>query len=540
MQKYRDLLTSSIHKQVEQWQMQFSNVTEKELYQFLHSIKGTSSTIGMIQLSDLADALMGPLNEYSEKQWTSEQLQSYLLELMTLSRDVQSNHPTLLPPIQFEIISYTSVEILVLILDDDATLLMYLKEQLEKMGWTVLATVDPEKALTYIHDMQPDCFITDLHMPKTSGFRVISVLRDKIKRHLLPTTIISADNDKHTRLQVYRMGADDYLPKPLDIEELIVRVERQLERKKMYEKMLFVDELTGAYNRKYLQDAFTKQCAKIGRKHTACSVALVDLDRFKRVNDMYGHLTGDLVLKSFSSFMKKNMRENDSFIRYGGEEFVIIMDNTEAADAKRILERQLHGFSQVQFDCDDGTFSMTFSAGITEVLSSDELLIECMNRVDQALYQAKNNGRNKIEITENAGSIRIRTKIKIAVIHDNDSPISENIKQFFSEDAEVDVRTFSVGEAFINDSWHTGNEQYLIILDHSIPHNDSLEVLQTLRKLPHPEQYWIVMITGLNDNQAIVEALRYGVDDYISKPFSNVKLDARLKRHVHRMRSVVG
>ncbi|TGU69876.1 response regulator, partial [Mesorhizobium sp. M00.F.Ca.ET.186.01.1.1] len=127
---------------------------------------------------------------------------------------------------------------LLLILDDDVTLLMYLKEYLEKQNWSVIATVYPHKALDYFHDLNPDCLILDLNIPETGGFQVMQTLSEKIKKQYVPTTIISIDCDRDTRMRAFRLGADDVMCKPLDLEELTVRLERQLGRKRWMDKIL--------------------------------------------------------------------------------------------------------------------------------------------------------------------------------------------------------------------------------------------------------------------------------------------------------------
>lgn len=120
------------------------------------------------------------------------------------------------------------------------------------------------------------------------------------------------------------MGADDFIQKPIDLEEFAVRIERHLQRKQIYDQSVLLDELTNLYNRRYLKVVYDRSMEEWKRNNQQFSIAILDIDYFKKINDRYGHVTGDLVLSTFALFLAENTRSNDLVFRYGGEEFIIL------------------------------------------------------------------------------------------------------------------------------------------------------------------------------------------------------------------------
>lgn len=538
MRKYQDHLIRSTSRQLTDWLEDTESIPTEDIYRFLHSLKGTAATIGLDQLSAAANRCLEIYANEQRLQWSPNQVRLLLFEIITITYNY---HPDTYDDQVFDDAAEPQLSpdgTLILILDDDLTLLMVLKEKLEQQGWTVLATPDPGRAIQLLHEMQPDCFITDLHNSGTTGFEVINVLRDRIKKQLMPTIMISADSTRSTRLQAYRMGADDFLAKPLDMEEFIVRIERQLERKKLIDQVMFIDELTGAYNRKFLAAAYPRLISELARTGTTFALAVVDLDRFKRVNDQYGHLIGDQVLAGLSAFIRNRMKDSDLFIRVGGEEFVMLMPETTAQGAEQALRRMLDEFSKYPFDSDQGPFKLTFSAGITEVKEESTSMETALEQADFAMYAAKKNGRARIECFSKTEPPLQKT-MKVAILDDDAilrTLLTEYVRNCFGSGVNIDIRSFRDGESFFADSWYRGEESYLILLDGMMPRMDGLEVLQRLRSLPDTDRYLIVMLTGRKGEQDVIKALQLGADDYMTKPFSMNVLEARIKRLMERLK----
>lgn len=536
VKKYQTALMASIHTQLEQWLDEHNPVTHDELYRFLHSIKGTSATVGLSELSFIAENLLQQLEEAELKRWTTGDLKSFLFDIIKICYEFHLNENVLEEGSAVRPAAACENKPMVLILDDDITFLMFLKEELEKQDWIVIATVSPERAITYVHDMNPDCIIVDLNLPNLSGFQVIEVLRTQIQRQFVPMTVISGMNDRETKLTAYRLGADDFIAKPVDLEELVVRITRQIHRKLELDQVMFVDKLTGAFNRNYLTDVYDRNCAERQKTHHNFSIAILDVDYFKQVNDKHGHLVGDHVLTEFSAFIKQSSRNEDVLIRYGGEEFVVVFPKTRADEAKLLLERQLADFSQQCFEQGATPFCVTFSAGVVEVDKEENRLQDWLKLADQALYTAKEKGRKRIEIAASSNTANLlKKRVKVAIVDDDAiirTIVADCIIQFFSDTVDPEIRVFRDGEEFIQDSWHIGCESYLIILDGMMPKMDGLEVLKRLRSYRNSERYHVVMLTGRSEEDDIAEALRLGADDYITKPFRMAELGARVERLV--------
>ncbi|MDR9507370.1 diguanylate cyclase [Brevibacillus agri] len=539
MMKYRDTLLFQVHKQFEAWLAQEGPVSHEELYRFVHSLRGTAGTIGLADLSELAQTLLEQLDQQDAKPWPTHEWRDFLQELIALCYEHRPEQEILLEDPTLPQESTYDNQPLLLILDDDVTLLMYLKEYLEKQNWSVIATVYPHKALDYFHDLNPDCLILDLNIPETGGFQVMQTLSEKIKKQYVPTTIISIDCDRETRLRAYRLGADDVMCKPLDLEELTVRLERQLRRKRWMDKILFLDELTGVYNRNCLADTYQKLLADSMRSHAPFSLAFLDIDHFKKVNDTYGHLVGDVVLSRFAAFIRGSAEKQDVFFRYGGEEFILLMPRTSVQEAQLRLERMLRDFRDLSFEASEGTFSLSFSAGVVQIEDAQKPLAYWIDAADTALYSAKNAGRCRIESAVRSADPDTRTvKLKVAIIDDDPlicAVLADSARASLDGWIHSDIRTYHEGAAFFASSWHQGPEAYLIILDGIMPQMDGLDVLRRIRNLPNSKQYTVLMLTGRSGEQDIAQALQLGADDYMTKPFSTKELEARIKRLVKRM-----
>lgn len=536
LKKYRDKLLETIRKKFEEWFNQTNKVEQAEVYRFLHSITGSAKTIGLDEISVISRKLMESIDEKSLKKWAVPELQLFLMELVSYCYECE------LEEIQeaSDERLITGDEPLVLIIDDELTMLAYLKEELEKKGWLVLAVPDPEKAISFFYDFNPDCVIIDVHMKERNGFEVLSFFKHKVKEQFMPTIMMSTKDEKEIRLKSYHMGADDFIPKSLDIEEFIVRVERQIERKALFDKLLLVDELTMVYNRKFLEQAYEEQLSEFRRRNEPFCIVVLDLDHFKKVNDTHGHLIGDEVLKKFATYLNSNSRNSDIVVRYGGEEFVMLLPRIKKEDAKTLMDRLREGFSKEEFH-GDGKFYVTFSTGIVEVTDDTQPLSAYLELADTALYEAKNNGRNQVRMINNIKENSLPKKLITVAIVDDDpiirTIVSEVMNQFATaENFEVDILSFKDGTEFLKGNHFESERPCLVILDGVMPEMDGFEVLKHIRSSKHAGKYTIIMLTARRSEEAISQALQLGADDYITKPFSIPVLEARVKRLIQRMK----
>ncbi|MBP1941798.1 diguanylate cyclase (GGDEF)-like protein [Bacillus luteolus] len=536
MDKYKKKLMDNMNKQLGDWFEGNESVPHEDIYRFLHSVAGTASSIGLHAIGDTARNLMNSLTEDESKLWGIKDLKVFLFELLTLIYDNDLEDKVLS---EAPLMTMTGNEPVILLIDDETSMLMYLKEELQKQGWMVNAIANPIKAIAAFYDIQPDCVIIDVYMGQKSGFEILAFLKEKVKQQFLPTIMISSDNSKSIRMQSYQMGADDFIAKPFELDELTVRIKRHIERKNLIDNLLLVDELTRVYNRKYLNQAYDQLRSELIRNKETFSIVMIDIDHFKRVNDTYGHLVGDQVLKQFATFLTNHSRPGDIVIRFGGEEFILILPELSVDESKKVIERLILKCRDTKLNTEKGELSCTFSAGVVEVNNPTQSLEEWLLLADNALYDAKESGRNQLKVADQVLNGMHQKIVKVAVV--DDDPIIRtmlvDLLETLGKEGQhhLEIESFKDGSAFINNEWSHTEHRYLIILDGIMPRMDGIEVLQQLRS-KNSDRYTVIMLTSRKSERDIARALQLGADDYITKPFKLLELETRIRHLLKRMK----
>ncbi|MNY17455.1 Response regulator PleD [compost metagenome] len=233
-------------------------------------------------------------------------------------------------------------------------------------------------------------------MPGCNGLDLAAAIRQQDAYDSIPIVFLTADASAEKHLAALELGGDDYLLKPLRAEHVSVSVLSRLQRARLLRTYMTRDSLTGLYNHTHLQEQLELALARARRHGGPFAFAMVDLDRFKSVNDTHGHLAGDRVIKSLSTLLKQRLRNTDLIGRYGGEEFAVILGGVDAAGAVQVLDEIRRAFAGLRHRTGDGgEFAVTLSAGVAAYPGHGELsaLIEA---ADRALYRAKEQGRNCI------------------------------------------------------------------------------------------------------------------------------------------------
>jgi two-component system, cell cycle response regulator len=266
---------------------------------------------------------------------------------------------------------------------------------------------DPTEALFHAAEGGYDLVIVPLDLENFDGLRLCSQLRSLERTRNVPLLAI-AEADNNARLvRALEIGVNDYLIRPVDRNEILARVRTQI-RKRRYTarlrdnerlsiEMAITDPLTGLYNRRYMEThmgALVNQAITRGKP---LSVLIVDIDYFKSINDSHGHDAGDDVLQDFAIRLRKSIRGIDLACRYGGEEFVVVMPETDMAVATMVAERLRRRIASEPFPIQKGTrtVDVTISIGIA-ALGPDGNAAAVIKRADQALYRAKRDGRNRV------------------------------------------------------------------------------------------------------------------------------------------------
>jgi len=242
--------------------------------------------------------------------------------------------------------------------------------------------------------------ILDIEMPDFSGIELCQVVRSDSRWSELPVLFLSSHNDAEIVHQVFAVGADDYVQKPIGGPELIARILNRLERTRILHRFAEIDELTGtATRRKFIQD-LERLLHLAERQNQPLCFMILDLDRFKQVNDQYGHEVGDRVLSQLGKLLKQFFRSGDIVARWGGEEFVLgIYGITGDLGAKRLNDFLKTWCEQKFTAANNQTFHVTFSAGVVEYSQDGANLQELYRAADAALYQAKAMGRNQVLVS---------------------------------------------------------------------------------------------------------------------------------------------
>lgn len=536
MDKYRALLFQKIKRQLKEWfeTESLEHILNEEVYRFLHSIKGTAGTIELLGLHQLASELMEKIEEDSNKEWTKEELTDFLYHLIGLSYEYEHFREESV----IQEIERSEQAKLIQIIDDDLSILILLKDALEARGWMVVAHTDPVRAVSQFYDLHPDCLVIDINLPNQNGLQLLESFESYSPKKFIPKLIISIDDNRENRLDAYKLGADDFIQKPIDIEEFIIRVERQLKRKHLFDQSVLIDELTQVYNRKFLQDSLERSLHDVKRMHGYFSIAVLDLDHFKKINDTYGHLVGDRVLIYFARFLKEHTRSSDIVFRYGGEEFIIIFPSTTDEEAVDVLTRILGEFSEKTFAEGDQLFSATFSAGVYLVTNGEETPNSIIHAADQALYIAKKRGRRRVLSANTLHLGDVRKKIYVSVVDDDAiirTILMKTIKSIPMGPFNLDIKVFEDGAQFFEEKREQEEGPHFVILDGVMPVMDGNEVLRKLKEGEIAQQFHVLMLTGRKSEADIAEAIKRGADDYVTKPFNVRDLQMRMERFIHRM-----
>ncbi|GAX87235.1 conserved hypothetical protein [Lebetimonas natsushimae] len=274
----------------------------------------------------------------------------------------------------------------VMVVDDSAVGRKSIINNLGLLGFkNIIEARNGIEALSLLKKENFNIIITDLHMPKMNGFELVKEIRKEIPIEEIPILVLSSDSNNMTLIKTLKIGANDFILKSFKKEEFFIRLNNLLDiydTFNLYKTKMYIDPLTGAYNRLYLE--IIKSEITKWSKYT---VIMLDIDHFKKVNDTYGHLKGDAVLKHFVGLVKSNIRKNDYLIRYGGEEFLIILPEADKKVAIKILQK-----IKVKSLTSDFNIKYTFSAGVADEKMD---LIEKIKLADERLYKAKESGRDK-------------------------------------------------------------------------------------------------------------------------------------------------
>lgn len=285
----------------------------------------------------------------------------------------------------------------VLVVDDSKVQATHTERVLNSAGIVTRVLLEPIAAMAELDEFQPDLIILDMYMPECNGTELAKVIRQNERYVGVPIIYLSAEDDLDKQLDAMSEGGDDFLTKPIKPRHLIATVRNRSARARRLKAHMVRDSLTGLYNHTHTLQILEGACLRAKREGLPLTFAMLDIDHFKKVNDTYGHPMGDRVIRALALFLKQRLRKTDCIGRYGGEEFAVVLPDTDAQAARGVLDEIRDRFAKIRYAAQPQNLSCTFSGGIAEL--RDEMDFKSLSKcADDALYLAKNGGRNRVEI----------------------------------------------------------------------------------------------------------------------------------------------
>lgn len=288
----------------------------------------------------------------------------------------------------------------VLLVDDSVVVHRLLQARLKHEDIVLETCLSGAEALERVKGQPPSVVLLDLQMPDMDGFEVLRRLKDSAATHNLPVIVLSGKTGSEDKVSAFDLGATDYVTKPCDMAELRARLRAALRTERLMSLLAEraeVDGLTGLGNRAAFDKRWAEKVSEAQRYKCALSIAMIDADHFKRINDTYGHPAGDQVLQTIGHLLVQECRTPDIVCRYGGEEFAMIMPNTGPADAALVAERIRSAIGDVVWPRHP-EHPVTVSIGVAGTAANGPSLSaeQWVDAADKNLYTAKHSGRNRV------------------------------------------------------------------------------------------------------------------------------------------------
>lgn len=391
---------------------------------------------------------------------------------------------------------------------------------------------------------RPDLIVLDLLFPDGNGYDFIARIKSDPRCSHVPMLVVSAMSDVQDRVKALELGADDFIVRGFDRLEFEARTRRLLRLKRSLDqlhtrcdqalKQAVTDSLTGLYTQGFMRDTLQQQLQLAERCGQPYSAIFADIDHFKQVNDRYGHVAGDAVLRAVATTLRDLVRQSDALVRYGGEEFVALLPHTDGNDAIAMAERMRTAVAALRIPVEGNTtVDVTMSLGVASYpadASDGQTLVQ---RGDAAMYLAKRCGRNRTVACGSQASASLADSRVLLIA-----------------DAETSTRTleaYLIGEGY--QLLHTSDplqavqlsaseQPDVIIVDATVPQWFAVDVCRRLKQDPKTQCLPILMITtpaARDDKRRGIEA---GVDEFISQPIDKLELATRVRALVRHKRDV--
>lgn len=285
----------------------------------------------------------------------------------------------------------------ILIVEDSSISMAYYSSVLEQAEMQIKSLEDPMKLLDVLNSFSPDLILMDLYLPGCNGIELSKVVRQIDGFQNIPIVHLVNANDLNTQSEVMNLRGSDFLLKPISPTQLVAAITSRVSRMRSLHSLMILDGPTGLLNHTAIKEELAREVIRSNRLNTPLSFATIDVDCFKKLNDNYGYAAGDRVVKSLARLLKQRLRETDVVGRYGGDEFSVILNDTDAASAAKVIDEIRSVFNRSMHLSQDDEFFVSFSCGIADLAHFSDVtgLTEAAER---AMFQAKQRGRNKVVV----------------------------------------------------------------------------------------------------------------------------------------------
>ncbi len=283
----------------------------------------------------------------------------------------------------------------ILIVDDSEELSRFYSITLQQHGMQTRIVNNPMLLTQTLNEFQPELILMDLYMPNCTGIELATIIRQQPSYISIPIVFLSSETNVDVQLQAMSVGGDDFLTKPIDPLYLYSSVSNRAQRHRYLRSFMVRDSLTGLYNHTRVKELLEQELERAKRRKTSLVFVMIDIDCFKAVNDTYGHPTGDKVIKNLARLLQLNLRKTDVIGRYGGEEFAVILMDTDIENAVRTIKKISALQGKMIHQSEGREFKVTISCGISCYPNFNDTYTIC-NEADKALYYAKKSGKNSI------------------------------------------------------------------------------------------------------------------------------------------------
>jgi len=283
----------------------------------------------------------------------------------------------------------------ILIVDDEPDAAEFHSTNLEMAGLETVTVTEPLEVMSQLVEFQPDVILMDVYMPGCSGLELAMVIRQEEAFVGVPIVFLSRETDRMKQIAALGEGGDDFFTKPVQPDQLVPAVSARAQRGRTLRLFMEKDGLTGLFRHSRIIEQLEVAVRRADRQNGRLAVAMLDIDGFKEVNDEHGHLVGDQVLKALAYLLRQRLRMSDVLGRFGGDEYIVILPDTDGAAAMEKMDDIRLNFAAIDHDTGQGSFSVTLSCGVAEfpaALTSHELIAAA----DETLYGAKRGGRNRV------------------------------------------------------------------------------------------------------------------------------------------------